>query len=142
MADKLHRPKTDDPEGRHSGDALHDLNPHPAAGQNFGLAGPHPEKDRPLNAHDVKEAHRILHDFHDDVLRQIPILPIGSRLEAEAAYLDLRDPDRREFHARAGMEAGEQNLYIPKREVDYQLWNRLLGVTTPERIGEGGFSNS
>jgi len=142
MADKLHDPQTQGPEGKHPGSYQRDMNPDAAAGQNFDLTGPHPEKNNPRTAYDVKEAHRILHDFHDDVLKTIPILPAGSRLEAKAAYLDLRDPSRREFHASADMTAGEDHLYVPKREVDYQLWNRLIGVTTPERTGEGGSSAS
>lgn len=142
MADKLHDPLTEGPEGKHPGVRQQELNPHAGAGQNFGLTGPHPEKNDPLNARDVKEAHRILHEFTDDLLQQIPILPAGSRLEAEATYINLRDPARREIRASAGMEAEQGDLYVPKREVDYQLWNRLIGVTTPERTGQGGFSNS
>ena len=26
--------------------------------------------------------------------------------------------------------------YVPKTEVDYRLWNRLIGVDNPERLGE------
>ncbi len=35
-----------------------------------------------------------------------------------------------------GMEVGPDNLYVPKTEVGYQLWNRLTGVNNPERLGE------
>ncbi len=142
MTDKLHNPRTDGPEARHSKDVPHELINNPGAGDNFGLTGPHPEKNNPLNAHDVKEAHRILHGFTDDLLKQIPILPAGSRLEQNATYIDIRDPSRREIHASSDMVAGEENLYVPKSEVDYQLWNRLIGVTTPERTGQGGSSAS
>ncbi len=38
-----------------------------------------------------------------------------------------------EFKATSGMEAGR--LIVPKSEVDYQLWNRLRGVTDPARTG-------
>jgi hypothetical protein len=34
------------------------------------------------------------------------------------------------------MEVGPDNWYVPKSEVDYQLWNRLIGVTSPERLGD------
>ena len=34
------------------------------------------------------------------------------------------------------MEAGPDNLYVPKTEVHYQLWNRLIGVTDPARTGQ------
>jgi hypothetical protein len=34
------------------------------------------------------------------------------------------------------MTAGQHHMYVPKSETDYQLWNRLIGVTNPERTGE------
>ena len=34
--------------------------------------------------------------------------------------------------------AGPANWYVPKTEVDYQLWNRLIGVHNPERLGLAG----
>jgi len=142
MVDKLHHPRTEGPEQKHPGAYQQDMNPDAAAGQNFGLTGPHPEKDNPTTAYDVKEAHHLLHEFTDDLLKQIPILPVGIRLEQDASYLDLRDPQRREFKATSDMRSGEDNLFVPKSEVDYQLWNRLIGVTTPERTGQGGTSNS
>jgi hypothetical protein len=36
------------------------------------------------------------------------------------------------------MEAGPEHSYVPKSEVDYQLWNRLLDIRTPERVGDPG----
>ena len=74
--------------------------------------------------------------FSDDELKQITILPPGSRLEQGAVYIDLHDARREEIKARGDMEAGPQNLYVPKTEIDYQLWNRLIGVTNPERLGQ------
>lgn len=35
-----------------------------------------------------------------------------------------------------GMEAGANNWYVPKTEVSYWLWNRLIGVENPERLDE------
>ena len=127
--------KVYDPSDKHPPKYQQDLNPDAAAGINFGRVGPHPEKDNPRTAYDVKEAHRLLDDFTDDQLKQIPILPEGSRLEQDATYIDLADPDRKEFKATSGMAAGPGNLLVPKSEVDYQLWNRLRGVTDPARIG-------
>src|SRR4051812_48286276 len=94
-----------DPSDKHPPGALHDLNPEPAAGINYGRVGPHPEKDDPRTAYDVKEAHRLLHDFTDDQLKQLPIMPPGSRLEQDATYIDLADPDRKEFTGMSGMHA-------------------------------------
>lgn len=39
-----------------------------------------------------------------------------------------------------GMEATDNNWYVPKSEVSYQLWNRLIGVQNPERLGEASES--
>jgi hypothetical protein len=137
MADKQFDPKRDGPEGRHSGPPLRDLDPHSDAGQNFGLVGEHPEKDAESHqtAYEHKEAHRLLADLPDDVLKQIPMMPIGARLEEGATYLDLNDPDRGEFTASFGMSVQEGRIIIPKSEVHYEHWNRLRGVTTPERVG-------
>ena len=113
-----------------------DLNPDAGAGQNLGLAGPHPEKDA-RTAYDIKELHRRMSEMSDVDLKQIRVLPAGSRLEQNATYIDLNDPNRREFTATGGMVAGPYNYYVPKSEVHYQLWNRLIGVDNPERTGEG-----
>lgn len=114
-----------------------DLHPNPMAGRNQGLEGPHPEKDDVPNAYEIKELHNsILEGYTDDELKQIPVLPTGTRLEQGAKYIDLIDPERQEFTAMGGMEAGSDNKYVPKTEVDYQLWNRLKGVQNPERTGE------
>jgi len=34
------------------------------------------------------------------------------------------------------MEAGTRNYYVPKKALDYVTWNRLTGVTSPERLDE------
>jgi hypothetical protein len=127
--------KVYDPGDKHPPEYQQDLNPDAAAGINWGRVGPHPEKDNPRTAYDVKEAHRRLGDYTDDQLKQIPILPAGSRLEQDATYIDLADADRKEFKATSGMSAGPDSLLVPKSEVDYQLWNRLRGVTDPARTG-------
>jgi len=127
--------KVYDPSDKHPPEYQRDLNPDAAAGINFGTVGSHPEKENPRTAFDVKEAHRLLKDFTDDQLKQIPILPVGHRLEQDATYLDLAAPDRKEFTATSGMEVGPDALIVPKSEVDYQLWNRLRGITDPARTG-------
>ena len=72
--------------------------------------------------------------WSDDELRQIPLLPVGTRLEAGAIYVDLREPARREFTATADMQVPTDGLYVPRSEVDHRAWNRLLGIRTAERI--------
>jgi hypothetical protein len=110
-----------------------DLNPNATAGWNVGVVSDRPEVDA-QTAYDHKEAHELLRDFSDDELKQIPILPTGSRLQQGATYIDLRDPSRHEFSAMGNMEAGPGNWYVPKDSVDYVIWNRLIGVQNPERL--------
>lgn len=114
-----------------------DLNPDSLAGLNYGVEGPHPEKSPDVRtAYDVKKLHRRLHNLADDELKTIPIMPTGSRLEQGATYIDLRESEPHEFTAMGNMEAAPNNWYVPKSEVDYVLWNRLIGVHNPARLDE------
>jgi hypothetical protein len=121
---------------QHPEEYRHDLNPHANAGQNLGIIGEHPEKSA-RTAYDIKELHNRMRDFADADLAQIRVLPVGTRLEQGASYIDLNDPARGEFTATGEMTAESGNYYVPKTEVHYQLWNRLLGVENPERTGAG-----
>ena len=78
---------------------------------------------------------RWLSEFHDDELKQIPLMPPGSRLEANATYLNLADGASGEFTAEGKEDIGDADYIAPKAEVDYELWNRLRGVDNPERTG-------
>jgi hypothetical protein len=80
-----------------------------------------------------KDLHRRLREFTRELLRQIPVLPEGSRLEHGATYIDLRNPIPREFTAIGDLVAGPANRYVPKDQVDDRRWSRLLGVTEPAR---------
>jgi hypothetical protein len=131
MSGQIHRP-----EEKHPPEYQRDLNPNASAGLNYGLEGPHPEKENPRTAYDIKDLHRQLRNLLDDQLRLIPVLPPGSRLEEGATYLDLKNPGRHEFTGRAAMITGPEEWIIPKKEVPFQLWNRLLGINNPERTGE------
>jgi hypothetical protein len=131
MTSKIYRP-----EDKHPEPYQQDLNPDASKGMNWGLAGPHPEKDRPRTAKDVKELHNLLREFQDDELQRIPVLPAGARLESNATYINLREAHPREFTAEGNEELGDEDLVIPKAEVDYQLWNRLTGVIDPARTGK------
>ena len=77
--------------------------------------------------------HRLLEGITDDGRRQIPVLWPGARLEQGATYIDLRDSQRQEFTATGDMSVADDNWHVPKSAVDYQLCNRLIGVTTLER---------
>ena len=112
-----------------------DLNPDFLKGQNAGMQGPRAEQNAPT-AHDVKAAHNSLIGFEDNELKQIPILPQGSRLDQGATYIDLHESPPREFKATGDMEAGPDNWYVPKKTVPYELWNRLIGIDNPERLDQ------
>lgn len=123
------------PGQQHPEEWRQDLNPDAMKGQNQGMADNHPEIDAPT-AYDIKEIHDMLGNLTDDNLRQIPVLPAGTRLKQGAIYIDLRDPGRKEFKARGDMQASSDTWYVPKSEVDYQLWNELIGVRDAARLGE------
>jgi hypothetical protein len=129
MSERIPRPGEQHPEHWRR-----DLNPDALAGNNVGARGPHPERDA-RTAYDVKDVHRYLRDFSDSELKQIPILPPGARLEQGATYIDLAHRQPRGFTATGDMTVGAYSYLVPKSAVDYQLWNRLIGVETPERIG-------
>jgi len=115
-------------------DFTDDLRPDNLAGEDHGqgLA-----LEFGLSAYDVKELHDTLADLTGDELKQIPIVPIGSRLEQGAKYIDLQHLEQVEFVATAGMVAEEDHYYVPKKATDYVLWNRLNQVTIPARLDEG-----
>ncbi len=101
-----------------------DMNPDFMAGQNFAEARAEREETR-RSAYDHKVAHDRLSWLTDDQLRLIPILPAGTRLEQGATYIDLNHLERGEFTGMGNMEAGERDLFVPKSEVDFELWNRI-----------------
>jgi hypothetical protein len=113
----------------------HDLNPDTMAGQNIGLGETQPAKTAPT-AYDIKPVHRQFQGFFSaEELKNIRILPEGTRLEQGATYLDLANLKLGEFTATGEMSAGPHNWIVAKKEVPYGLWNRLIGVETPERVG-------
>ncbi|MCU0565540.1 MAG: hypothetical protein MUF49_02970 [Oculatellaceae cyanobacterium Prado106] len=128
--------KTGRPNDQKQDEWQQDLNPNPTAGQNHGIETSASAHEY-LTADQIKDLHRDLEGYTRDDLRQIIVLPPGSRLEQGAKYIDLKDPERQEFAARGDMEAGSSNYYVPKTEIDYQLWNRLTNVQNPERTGQG-----
>jgi hypothetical protein len=120
--------------GQHPQEYRQDLNPNAMAGQNIGAAGPHSEKGA-RSARDVKDLHARYRDWSDADLEQIPVVPEGTRLEQDATYLDLSVAAPREFTATGDMTAQRHNRYVPKSEVPYEIWNRLLGIKNVMRTG-------
>jgi hypothetical protein len=107
-----------------------DLNPDHLAGQNIGTASAAQERGL-RTAHDIKDLHRSLDGFGDDDLKQIPILEPGTRLQQGATYIDLAERPPQEFTARGYMVSGQDNAYVPKDRVPYEIWNRLIGEPKP-----------
>src|SRR5688500_12144180 len=119
MTSRIYRPEEKHPEPYQQ-----DLNPDASKGVNWSDVGPHPEKHDCRTTKDVKDLHNLLSDFRDDELATIPVLPAGSRLESKATYINFREAEPKEFTAEGNEELGEDDLVVPKSEVDYQLWNR------------------
>jgi len=130
-------PRIMQPGEQHPDEWRGDLNPDRLAGQNVGPASSVGEKES-RTAYDVKDLHDRLRGFPDDMLKQIPILAVGSRLQQGATYVDLNDPAAREITGMGDMEVGPEHYYVPKSEVDHFTWNRLLDIRTPERVGDPG----
>jgi hypothetical protein len=102
-----------------------DLNPDGHAGRNAGPEDAQAEKEAPAAA-DLKAVHRRYHWLTDEALGRIPILPEGTRLKQGATYIDLMAAEPTEFTALGDMEATRHHWYVPKREVDEDLWRLLL----------------
>ena len=129
MSDRTPRPGEQHPDAWRQ-----DLNPDAHDGQNRGADAAPASR----TAYDLKDLHRRLADLSDDLLKDVPVLDQGARLQQGATYIDLADARPREFTATGDMEAGAGNCYVAKSDVDYELWNRLIGVTDPERLGRAG----
>src|SRR5438093_13715305 len=106
-----------------------DLNPDQLQGQNIGPSSA--EDSNARTAAQIKEVTELLPNFRNDELREIPIVPRGSRLKQGAVYLDLRKPASGSFQAIGEMAAGPEDLYVPKAEVAYVYWNVLLETLCP-----------
>jgi hypothetical protein len=93
-------------------------------------------------AYDVKEIHRALAGFSDDDLKQIPILPEGTRLEQGATYIDLAEERPSEVKVNAGVVTRAGQYYVPKDRVPYTIWNRLIGEAKPGQAVSGAADRS
>ena len=75
----------------------------------------HPFETEP--AVEDKDLYERLPMLERDELARLPVLETGTRL----------GPGRGPFKALGGQEAGPRNRYVAKDDVDYELWNRLVG---------------
>ena len=103
-----------------------DLRPNEFAGNNDGADSAQNEKAAP-SAYEFKELHGKFPQLDNADLKNIPILPGGTRLDQGATYLDLMNPDKGEYSAVGNETVGEKDYIVPKSEVGYPLWNRLTG---------------
>ena len=90
--------------------------------------------DETFVAADDKEVYSLLPDWDRAELDRLPVLEEGVRLEQGGVYVDLRDRSRRPFKALGGEAAERPHLYVAKRDVDYETWNRLSGDVDEVRI--------
>jgi hypothetical protein len=65
----------------------HDLDPNAMAGQNLGISEVQPSKHGPT-AYEIKPVHERFKHCSDAELKQLRLLPVGSRLERGATYID------------------------------------------------------
>jgi hypothetical protein len=77
-------------------------------------------------ADEDKRLHERLSMLDADDLARIPVLEPGARLEQGGVYINLNDLRRVPFKAIGGQEASASDRYVAKRDVDYELWNRLV----------------
>lgn len=120
-------------ERKHPDEWQGDLNPNHMAGQNISDASIDQEQGL-QSAYDVKQVHRSLSHLPDDDLKRVPILPQGARLQQGATYIDLRTDSHEEFTAMGDMVAESGHWYVPKDQVPYPLWNRLIGEEKPRDV--------
>jgi hypothetical protein len=87
---------------------------------------------------DDKALHERLPQLTQDELAHLPVLRPGTQLEQSGVYVDLNHPERGPFKALDGQQAGSGDRYVAKRDVDHELWNRLVeqdrGTETEPRI--------
>jgi hypothetical protein len=126
------RSKTAKPQARqkHPSQWQQDLNPGHLAGQNIG-----PPADElglsHVTAFHLRKRGRPVGGLDDEELKQVPLVPVGSRLQQGATYVNLAGDSWQEFTATAEITASSGDAYAPKDQVPYEIWNRLIGEAKP-----------
>lgn len=87
--------------------------------------GGHAEAGVP--AAEDKSLHERLPMLDTDELARSPVLEPGARLEQGGVYINLNDLRRVPFKAIGGQQAAEGDRYVAKRDLEYEIWNRLVG---------------
>jgi hypothetical protein len=107
-----------------------DLNPNHLSGQNIGQASD-ARIETEWTAFHLRKRGLDLGGVNDEELKQVPLVAEGERLQQGATYVDLRHQPPEEFTARGDMAAGPDNAFVPKDQVPYEIWNRLVGKVHP-----------
>ena len=136
---KKNQQSAKDTAGNHTPEAEYDfeqdLHPNNLAGDPSALDFSH-------SAEEIKGLHTRLADLTDDELKSIVIVTTGSHLEQGAKYIDLNHLEKGEFVAMPSMTAESGHYYVPKKETDYVLWNRLNQVDNPTRLDESSTTDN
>lgn len=87
-------------------------------------------KERPeaprLSARDVRAQHRVLQDFSEAELAQIPLLAEGDRLVRFKEYLDLHNPARANFRAEGTEAVRPGQRIVARSDIAPAIWERLI----------------
>ncbi len=83
-----------------------------------------------IEATEIKDVYGLLPNWHKDELRRLSVVSRGTRLIQGEVFCDLRTPDRGELVAH-GEEEVHDELLVPKKAVDYEIWNKLIGKSIP-----------
>lgn len=108
-----------------------DLNPGHMAGQNIGGASDEVAA-ADMTAFHLRKRGRSLNGLDDDELKQVPLVPSGTRLQQGATYVNLATDSPLEFTATGQDVASPDDAYVPKDRVPYEIWNRLIGEPKSE----------
>ena len=100
------------------------------ADNHTGQQGMEPVGGELIEGTEIKDVYGLLPDWHKDDLRRLLVVSRGTRLTQGDVFCDLRTPDRGELVAH-GEEEIHEELLVPKKAVDYEIWNKLLGKETP-----------
>lgn len=87
----------------------------------------HTHADESASAAEDKALHDRLQELSAEELGRLPVLAAGARLDQGATYLDLNDRARVPIAVNGTREATPDSRYVAKKDVDYELWNRLVG---------------
>ena len=91
------------------------------------VAGPGGHVEESVPAEADKELHTKLDMLSGEELNRLEVLAEGAALDQGAVYLDLNDLGRGPYKALGGTEVGGGDRIVAKRDMDYELWNRLVG---------------